>query len=55
MIESICEQLRGFIVGHHLLEAPLRFLGALASIALHVWFLLFSSFGAPPEFIYDQF
>lgn len=37
------------------LEAVLWFLAALGLIALLVWFLAFSNFGAPPEFVYQQF
>ena len=36
-------------------EALLWFVGALACIAILVWFFLFSGYGEPPEFVYEQF
>lgn len=37
------------------LEAILWFIVALGCIALLVWFLAFSGFDNPPEFVYEQF
>ena len=55
MISAVLEQVRAFVETHPAVEVVVWFLGAVACIALLVWFLLFSGYGAPPEFIYDQF
>lgn len=55
MIAKIGEWLCVFFAEHPAIEAALWFVGAAACIALLVWFLLFSGYGAPPEFIYEQF
>ena len=36
-------------------EAFLWFVVAVACIAILVWLLLFSGYGDPPEFVYEQF
>ena len=36
-------------------SALLWFVTAVACIAILVWFLLFSGYGNPPEFVYEQF
>lgn len=55
MISEIEERLRSLIANYPVFESLLWFTGATACVALLVWFLLFSGYGAPPEFIYDQF
>lgn len=55
MISKIEKKLRTHIAAHPGLEMLAWFLGAAGCIALLAWFLLFSGYGAPPEFIYDQF
>ncbi len=40
---------------HPTSEALLWFAAAVACIAVLVWFLLFSGYGNPPEFVYEQF
>ena len=44
-----------WLADHPKAEGALWFLAALACIAILVWFLGFSDFGAPPEFVYEQF
>lgn len=53
--EHFVETVRSWLKGHPNIEAILWFIGALACIAILVWFLGFSGFGDPPEFVYEQF
>ncbi len=44
-----------WLASHPKAEGALWFLAAFTCIAILVWFLGFSDFGAPPEFVYEQF
>lgn len=37
------------------IEAVLWFFGAVACLSILAWFFLFSGYGEPPEFVYEQF
>lgn len=52
---SFKQRLVEWLERHPNLEAFLWFAVALGCIALLVWFLGFSGFGDPPEFVYEQF
>ncbi|WP_304855730.1 hypothetical protein [Adlercreutzia caecimuris] len=49
------EKVRCWLGKHPNAEAFLWFVFAAACIAILVWFLLFSGYGDPPEFVYEQF
>lgn len=53
--EVLQEKARDWLAAHPKAEGALWFLAAFACISLLVWFLGFSDFGAPPEFVYEQF
>lgn len=53
--EEFKERALTWLADHPKAEGALWFLAALACIAILVWFLGFSDFGAPPEFVYEQF
>lgn len=54
-LEALQESARQWLAQHPTIEAILWFLAAAACIAILIWFLGFSGFGAPPEFVYEQF
>lgn len=49
------EKAQTWLSQHPTAEALLWFVTAAACIAILVWFLLFSGYGNPPEFVYEQF
>ena len=49
------ERIQYWLSEHSTVEAFLWFVVALACIAILVWFLFFSGYGDPPEFVYEQF
>lgn len=54
-LQVLLEDVRQWLAQHPAIEAVLWFMAALACIAVLVWFLGFSGFGNPPEFVYEQF
>ncbi|WP_172623320.1 hypothetical protein [Arabiibacter massiliensis] len=52
---KLIESLKAWVRAHPNVEALLWFLGAIACIAILVWFFLLSGYGEPPEFVYEQF
>lgn len=49
------EKAKSWLSEHPNAEAALWFLAAIACIVILVWFLAFSGYGEPPEFVYEQF
>lgn len=49
------EKAKNWLSEHPSAEAVLWFLAAIGCIAVLAWFLLFSGYGAPPDFVYKQF
>ncbi|WP_251231207.1 hypothetical protein [Adlercreutzia aquisgranensis] len=49
------EKIRSWLRRHPLMDGLAWGLAVVACVALLVWFYGFSGFGAPPEFVYEQF
>lgn len=49
------ERAQAWFAEHPNVEALLWFVVAVACIAILAWFLMFSGYGDPPEFVYEQF
>lgn len=54
-LQVLQEGMHQLLAQHPTIEAILWFLTALACVVILVWFLGFSGFGGPPEFVYEQF
>lgn len=52
---KLLEKAQSWLLQYPTAEALLWFVTAAACIAILVWFLLFSGYGNPPEFVYEQF
>ena len=52
---KLLERMQCWLGEHPNVEAFLWFVAAVACIAILVWFFLFSGYGDPPEFVYEQF
>lgn len=48
-------RVRCWLNSHPNVEAFLWFVAAIMCIVILVWFLLFSGYDDPPEFVYEQF
>lgn len=52
---KLLEKAQVWLSYHPTVEALLWFAAAVACMATLIWFLLFSGYGNPPEFVYKQF
>ena len=49
------DKVTAWLRSHPLIDGRAWGLAVVACVALLVWFYGFSGFGAPPEFVYEQF
>ena len=49
------DKVTAWLHSHPLIDGLAWGLAVVACVALLVWFYGFSGFGAPPEFVYEQF
>lgn len=54
-MNRIIDSVEEYIKARPWLEAALYFFASLTLAGILVWYFLYSGFGAPPEFVYNQF
>lgn len=55
MISRIEKAVREWLSEHPVFDGVLWGLAVVVCVAILVWFFNFTEFGAPPEFVYEQF
>ena len=55
MIARIERVVREWLAKHPVIDSLLWGAAVVACVAVLVWFFNFTDFGAPPEFVYEQF